>query len=204
MIFRRAVCSLCAICALLLLGACAALAPRDSGPRSAPFDMLGRVLVGYDGRAFSSNVRWQHGAEQDEVWMMTPTGQTLAHLREDSTGATITGTDQTKYHGSHVESLTKQALGWEFPLARLQHWVRGNPAPNVASEIAERDNAGRVTRMTQEGWRIGYEYTSAPEYDGLPRRVEVTNDAQNIRLVIDSWRRESQANGSSQGFSVTK
>ena len=28
-----------------------------------------------------------------------------------------------------VEALTKQALGWEFPLARLQHWLRAAPAP---------------------------------------------------------------------------
>ena len=207
MIFRRAVCSLCAIYVVCLLGACALLAPRDAGPRAAPFDVLGRVLVSYDGRSFSSNVRWQHGADQDEVWMMTPTGQTLAHLREDTAGATITGADQTKYYGSHVEALTKQALGWEFPLARLQHWVRAAPAPNVAADITERDSSGRIMRMTQEGWRIGYEYSGAPEYRGLPRRVEVTSAAQNIRMVIDSWRREPQAgesNEGSQGYAVTK
>jgi outer membrane lipoprotein LolB len=166
--------------------------------------LLGRVLVSYDGRSFTSNVRWQHGGEQDEVWMMTPTGQTLAHLREDAKGATITGADQTKYHGAYVESLTKQGLGWAFPLARLQHWVRGAPVPNVAADIAERDSTGRIVRMTQDGWRIGYEYTSAPEYDGLPRRVELTGEAQTIRLVIDSWRRESQANDSGPDISITR
>lgn len=189
---------------LSLLGACAVFSPQETAPRSAPFDVLGRVLVSYDGKAFSSNVRWWHGVEHDEVWMMTPTGQTLAHVREDGTGATITATDQTKYHGARVESLTRQALGWEFPLARLQHWMRGTPAPNLAVDIAERDNSGRITRMTQDGWRIGYEYTAAPEYDGLPRRVEVTGAAQTIRLVIDSWRRESEANENSQGTPLTK
>jgi outer membrane lipoprotein LolB len=204
MIFARAVLSLCAIGVLSLLGACASLAPQEVVPRAAPFDVLGRALVGYDGKSLSASVRWQHGVDYDELWLMTPTGQTLAHLREDGSGATITGTDQTKYHGTRVESLTQQALGWEFPLARLQHWVRGAPSPNSVADIAERDGNGRITRMTQDGWRIGYEYTAAPEYDGLPRRVDVTRTAQNIRLVIDSWRRDSQANESSPSISITR
>ena len=177
---------------LSVLGGCAVLAPRDAGPRAEPFDVLGRVLVSYDGRSFSSHVRWQHAAQFDELWLMTPTGQTLAHLREEGMGAVLTGTDQTKYYGASVEALTQQALGWEFPLARLQHWLRGMPAPNIAADIAERDGAGRITRMTQEGWRISCEYYSAAEQDGLPRRVEITGATQNIRLVIDSWRREAQ------------
>ena len=202
MILCRAIFSLLVIS---LLGACAALAPgQDAATRSTPFDMLGRVLVSYDGRAFSSSVRWWHGEQYDELWLMTPAGQTLAHLREDSMGATITSTDQTAYHGSSAEALTRQALGWEFPLARLQHWVRGMPAPNSVADIAERDSAGRITRMAQEGWRIRCEYSAAPEYEDLPRRIEVTGAAQSIRLVIDRWRRESQSNESSQGISITQ
>lgn len=201
MIVFRAIFSLWA---LSLLGACAVLAPQDAGPRSEPFDVLGRALVGYDGRSFSSNVRWWHGADYDEIWLMTPTGQTLAHIREDATGATITSTDQTQYRGARVESLTRQALGWEFPLARMQHWLRGMAAPNIAAAIAERDGAGRITRMTQDGWRISCEYYTAAEHEGLPRRVEVTAAAQNIRIVIDSWRRESQANDRGPGTSITQ
>ena len=204
MSFGRAIYSLCAICALTLLGACAALAPPDAGPRAEPFDVLGRVLVSYDGRSFSSSVRWQHGADFDELWLMTPTGQALAHLREDGAGATITSTDQTKYHGSRAESLTQQALGWQFPLARLQHWVRGAPAPHITADITARDSSGRITRMTQDGWRISFDFTSAAEYQGLPRRVEVTSAAQDIRLVIDSWRREAQTNDIDPGIFITR
>ena len=59
-------------------------------------------------------------------------------------------------------------------------------------------------RMTQDGWRMAYEYSAAPEYEGQPRRVEATSAAQNIRLVIDSWRREPQANDSSPGIFITR
>ncbi len=205
MIFRRAVVSLCAIATLCLLGACAVLAPPpDAASRAAAFDMLGRVLVGYDGKSFSSGVRWQHGAQSDELWLMTPTGQTLAYLFEDRNGAAITGTDQVKYHGASAEALAKQALGWEFPLARLQHWLRGNPVPNMAIDVVERDAGGRITRMTQDGWRIACEYYAATEQDGLPRRVDVTKSLQSIRVVIDRWRSEAAASDDSPGISITR
>ena len=200
MSFWRAIYSLGAVCVVSLLGACAALPPQEAGSRAEPFDVLGRVLVSYDGKSFSSNIRWQHAAESDELWLMTPTGQTLAHLREDRNGATITATDQTQYHGSSIESLTKRGLGWELPLARLQHWLRGTPAPTVFADIVERDSAGRVIRMAQDGWRLGYEYSSDPDYEGRPRRVEVTSDAQTIRLVIDSWRRAQADEGRADVF----
>ena len=204
MIFYRAVCALCAMGALSFLGGCALLAPPDTGPRAEPFDVLGRVLVNYDGRAFSSSVRWQHGAQSDELWLMTPTGQALAHVREDHRGATITSTDQTQYHGASADALLRQAMGWEFPLARLQHWLRGQPAPIVAADILERDSNGRITRMTQDGWRIGCEYYAVTEQDGLPRRIDISNAAQTIRVVIDSWRRESQADDSAPAIFITR
>lgn len=187
----------------LLSGGCAMLEPREVVPRAEAFDVLGRVLVSYDGRAFTSNVRWQHATDHDELWLLTPTGQALAQLREDATGAILTAADQTRYNGAHVEGLTKQALGWEFPLARLQHWLRGAPAPHLPSEVLERDGSGRILRMMQDGWRVAYEYSAAPEYGALPRRVEVTGAAQNIRLVIDSWRREPDA-GSAPGVFITR
>ena len=203
MSFWRAICSLGAAGVVSLLGACAALQPQAPGSRAEPFDVLGRVLVSYEGKSFSSSVRWQHAAESDELWLMTPTGQTLVQLREDRNGATITATDQTKYQGSSVESLTKRGLGWEFPLAHLQHWLRGMPAPTIFTDIVERDSAGRVVRMSQDGWRVAYEYSPEPDYEGRPRRVEVTSDAQTIRLVIDSWRR-AQADGGRADVFITR
>ena len=187
---RRAV--LAAAAGLLALGGCASVQPvPEKAGRAAPFDVLGRVLVHYDGRAFSANVRWLHGADADELFLMTPTGQVLAQLREDAEGAVFTSADKREYRGARAESLTKQALGWELPLARMQHWVRGVPVPNYPAVIDERDAAGKIRHLTQDGWQITYEYYAAAENDGLPLRMEVVGEKQTIRLVIDTWRKET-------------
>jgi len=177
-----------------LLAACAALTQAPEVPRAAArFDLIGRVAVSHDGRAFSSGVRWRHTAEQDEIWLLTPTGQTLAHIVGDAAGATLTGADQGQYRAGTVENLTRQALGWELPLARLGYWVRGQVASGSAPVAVERDERTRLTRLTQDGWRIAFTNYPPHEHGGLPRRLDLASDAQEIRLVIDGWRRGEDA-----------
>lgn len=176
---------------VLSASGCASLPPQPALPRAAPFEVLGRVLVNVDGRAFTAHVRWLHAADGDEIWLMTPTGQTLAHVIENAEGAVIIGADQTQYRASRVEALTQRALGWELPISRLQYWVRGMPAvaPAATAEIGERDAEGRIRQLAQDGWRVSYEHYPPALQDGLPRRVEVAGATQTLRLVIDIWRR---------------
>ena len=178
-----------ALAAAVALAACAVLpSPDRPVQRAAPFDLIGRVAVTDDGRVFSSGIRWLHEAELDEIWLLTPTGQALAHIQAGASGATLTGADRNQYHASDVESLTRRALGWELPLARLTWWVRGEIVPGGAIGEAVRDQQGRLARLTQDGWNITYAHRAANEAGPLPQRLDLARDGQQIRLVIDSWR----------------
>ena len=177
-----------AVSALALAG-CAALAPSDKpAQRAAAFDLVGRVAVTFDGRNFSSGLRWQHAVDRDEVWLMTPTGQALAHIQADDEGATLTGTDRQTYRAADVEALTRQALGWELPVTRLAWWVRGEPVPGSEVGEAVRDQQGRLARFTQDGWSITLAHPGAEDRAGRPQRAELVRGGHQIRLVIDSWR----------------
>lgn len=185
----------CAALLVLMLSACAVLAPDRQAdfPPAEPFDLLGRVLVSYDGRAFTSNLRWKHGGDSDEIWLMSPAGQTLAHIVYAADGAILTAADQKQYSAGSVESLTRSALGWELPLARLQFWVRGQPVPGSVPIMFERDATQRPATLEQDGWRITYINNPPDRHTGLPRRLDLTRGSQAIRLVIDDWRSETPA-----------
>ena len=169
-----------------LLGACAVapLAPRDQ--RS--FDLLGRILVTYSGGAVTANVRWEHGPRRDEIWLMTPTGQTLAHVLDTPAGATLTRADQQRYEAANVETLTRRALGWALPLAPLQYWVQGMPAPGAAPEGVRRGSEDRLLAFAQNGWRVALTYYESGEWAGKVRRVDLNDGTNEIRFVIDTWR----------------
>ena len=181
--------ALAAIVVCVALTACAALKPSDRpAERAAAFDLVGRVAVAFDGRHFSSGLRWQHAPDRDEVWLNTPTGQAVAHILADEEGATLTGADRRAYRAADVEALTRQALGWELPLTRLAWWVRGEAIPGSPPQEPVRDQQGRLVRFVQDGWSITLAHADAEEPGGRPRRVELARGGHQIRLVIDDWR----------------
>jgi outer membrane lipoprotein LolB len=180
------------VAAALAVAACAAVSPPIP-QYPAPFDLTGRMLVNHDGRAFSSGVRWRHAPGRDEIWLLTPVGQALAHIVSDVEGATFTGADRRQFQAASVEDLTRQALGWELPVTRLQYWARGEIAPGSAPELVERDAAQRLVRLGQDGWRIAYANYPENEHGGLPRRLELIRGTHEIRFVIDGWRAASGA-----------
>jgi outer membrane lipoprotein LolB len=184
----RLVRALAAAVPVLLFAACAAVAPGSLPPPAASFDVVGRVLVSGEGRAFSSNLRWRHDAGSDELWLMSPVGQTLAHIAADATGATLTTPDQQEYRAFTAESLTRRALGWPLPLGSLRYWIQAVADPRGDAAAVTRDAAGRLSLLVQDGWSISYDYPEPPAPAALPRRLDLTRDGQRIRLVIDAWR----------------
>ena len=181
-------------CAALLVAAvlagCALEPSRPALPRAPAFDLVGRVAVTHDGRPFSSGMRWQHDAERDEIWLLTPLGQALAHIIDDAEGAVFTGSDRRQYRARDVEALTRRSLGWELPVARLAWWVRGDIAADAVIAEVERDPLGRLLRLQQDGWDITYVYRSQDSADRLPQRLDLKSESQSIRLVIDTWRQD--------------
>jgi outer membrane lipoprotein LolB len=184
----------CAVlAAATVLGGCALLTPSPPPPPAPAFDLVGRVAVTHEGRAFTSGMRWRHTVDRDEIWLLTPAGQALAHIVGDAGGAVFTGADRKEYRAADIASLIQRALGWEMPVAHLAWWVQGQPAPGAEIHAVERDAHGRLALLAQEGWRIAYAYESREVPDSRARRLELTGAAHEIRLVIDGWRSASES-----------
>jgi len=172
----------CAVAALgMLLAACAGL---PSTPVETPpaFSLQGRVLIKARETAFSSGLRWEASAGEDELWLNAPLGQTLGHLKRDGGGAALTTADQTVYRAGSIESLTRRAFGWEMPVDGLRWWVLGRAAPAPAATETVRDARDRLTALMQDGWRVKLEYDG----DAMrPLRLQATKPDAEIRLAID-------------------
>ena len=173
----------CVVLCAALLSACAGVAPQATRDMPA-FELAGRIVVRHQDRGFSSSLRWKQAAGSDDIWLTAPLGQTIAHLEADASGATLTGADQRQYRAGSIESLTRSAFGWPFPVAGLRYWVLGQPAAAMTLAGAERDDAGRLTRFRQDDWQVRLNYASAA--GTLPSRLEVVGSDAEIRFVIDS------------------
>lgn len=168
------------------LAGCAAVAIQPRDPRA--FDLLGRVSVTHSGGVVTANVRWEHAADRDEIWLMTPTGQTMAHIVDSASGVVLTRADREQHRATNVETLTRQVLGWPLPLSQLQYWIRGLAVPGAAPAELEHDDRKRLSAFTQNNWRVALTYHDEGDYAGKVRRVDLIDGPNQIRFIVDTWR----------------
>ena len=184
------------VLASLLLTACASVPPPTATPSAAlpkavethlptvlqSFSMQGRVSVQYDEQSLSGQINWKALPEQDEVLLSSPLGQGLARIYRNSFGVILSRPGEPDIEAENVETLTRKALGFRLPLSGLRYWIQANPDPAGLSELSV-SRAGVVERITQDGWKIDYlQYN-----ESRPRKIHVTREGLEIRLVIDSW-----------------
>jgi outer membrane lipoprotein LolB len=172
----------------LLAGCATSRAPRDlpaSNASITDFSLAGRVAVKVETRGYSASMRWRHAGPADSLRLLSPVGTTIAQLEADAGGAILTTADKKVYRSGKVQDLTREVLGWDLPLEGLQHWVLGRTDPALPAEGEERDARGRLSRFSQNGWRVSYlAYTD----DGvLPARMKLLHERLSLSLVIDRW-----------------
>lgn len=179
---------------LALLAGCAGLPPTAPilAPAGLPgkaltvFNMNGRIGARYDGKGFYGNVRWRHDAAGDEVWLLSPLGQTVAQLTRGAGGVDLLTSDQRRFHAADAETLTEDVLGWRLPLQGLAYWVQGRPAPGDGAEAREAAADGGV-RLRQAGWTIELDKFSVVDGASLPGVVSLRRDGLEVKLAVERW-----------------
>ncbi len=81
-----------------------------------------------------------------------------------------------------VESLTQKVLGFRLPLSGLRYWIQAKTDPSSPGEVRTNSD-GAVEQITQDGWKIDYLQYS----ENRPRKIHVTRQGLEIRLVVDAW-----------------
>ena len=177
---------------VLTLGGCASVpsAPptQPGGALSVNWTLQGRIGIQAGEQNLSGNIRWQHRADSDELLLTSPLGQGVARLERNAEGVTLELPNQPPRHASDTETLTRETLGYALPVSDLAWWVQALPAPDRAFD-ATHDAAGRLAQLRQDGWVIDYQQYAA-DAPARPKKLVVTREGLEIRLVADSWQAE--------------
>jgi outer membrane lipoprotein LolB len=149
------------------------------------FSLNGKVAVKLDDRGYTASLRWRHSATRDSLRLLSPVGSVVGEIEADGNGATLTTADRKVYRSNDAQSLTREVLGWDLPLAGLRYWVTGRADPDAPVQALERDDRQRLKNLTQNDWRITY-----LEYFGdsaMPARLSLAYDRLNLRLIVQQW-----------------
>ena len=150
------------------------------------FSMQGRIGVQTEGKGFSGSSHWQHDGQNDNIALFSPLGGQVATIIASNDGVQLVTSDGKIFRAADVETLTQQNLGWSLPMRGLPDWILGRPTASPV-QLQQWDEAGRLTRLQQDGWDIEYaQYADTGGYQ-LPGKVTLLSLKLNLKLIIEHW-----------------
>lgn len=182
-----------AFCAtvLLTLAACQSAAPpagenpswiqlRNELQGLDNWQLQGRVNVRYYDESQTPRIQWQQNQGQYHIrlWGTFNAGNTEI---EGQPGLVTLEQDGEVLTASSPEDLILQQLGYELPVSHLEYWIRGIPAPVSEAQLGFNE-LNQLASLEQDGWSVIYSDMRQYEQLSLPRRVDVSRDAGDVRL----------------------
>lgn len=160
--------------ACVTLGEPQALPDRPATDAIKAFSLEGRLSVKQGEKSYQAGIQWQHGPDRDRLFLTGPLGQGLAELERTAEGAKLLTSDQKTVTAADADSLAREVLGFDLPLAHLPDWVLGRGQP-VA------------------GWRVDILRRESDAPNALPQLLELQQDDLTVRIKIDQWQLNSDS-----------
>ena len=135
-----------AVCAIVLLGACATRGPAAATPDESLW--VGRFSLTVHSeppQSWTAGFELSGSASAGELQLSSPLGSQLASVRWSAEGAELQQGERTTRHRS-LDSLTAElGEGTALPVAALFDWLRGRQAPVSGWEAdLSRQPEGRI------------------------------------------------------------
>lgn len=178
-----------AIC--LLLAGCQSMAPPAGENPSwvrqraqllnlQEWQLRGRVNVRYYDESHTPRIQWQQNQEQYHIrlWGTFNAGNTEIEGRP---GRVTLEQDGEVLSAESPEDLILDQLGYELPVSHLEYWIKGVPAPAGEAQLAFNE-LNQLTSLQQDGWSVSYSDMRQYQQLSLPRRVDVSREAGDVRL----------------------
>ncbi len=184
-------------CAALVLALLAGCATRPLAPPTGEVPDPGALQhwrvqgkLGY--RAPRDNgsawISWRQDGADWELRLHGPFGAGATRIHGDGEQAVLERAGEQPLKATSAAALSTRLFGWTFPVAEMRAWIRGLPAPDTPVDAIQRNDAGRVTTLTQSGWQLSFDDYGRHGYRQLPGKIRGRRDALSFTLVINDWR----------------
>ena len=150
--------------------------------------LQGRIALKSGEQNLSGQLQWLRQSGHDELLLASPLGQGVARIMRDTDGVVLEIPNEPPRRAPDAESLTHDVLGYPLPLSGLAYWIQARPDPGRPYKQTS-DATGRLSQLKQDGWVIDY-LQYLPDQPARPRKLVVSREDIEIRLVVDTWRAE--------------
>ena len=148
---------------------------------------FGRIALRAEDEAWNITMHWRQQGERYRIRFSGPLGQGAMELSGDGSRVTLRTAANEVRTAPDPETLLFDTVGWRVPLRGLKYWIRGVSADPSAVSSLDLDPAGRLQRLSQDGWRVQYLRYAAVEDLELPTKVSLENSKVSARIVVKRW-----------------
>lgn len=186
---------------IIAFAGCATTPPVDIPQRLASWDShrvklsrlttwqaSGRISVRMEKQAWSATLQWHQQRQEYFLRLIAPLGQGTYEITGNDDAVFLRTAKNEVLRANDPENLMEGAFGWSVPLTGLIYWIRGMPQPGIKTDVFLLDEQGRLTDLSQSGWRVIYSsYNNTGGVD-LPGKISLQNDKLKVRLIIKHWK----------------
>src|SRR5699024_3682688 len=133
----------------------------------------------------SATVRWQQQDHKGHLRFSGPMCLGSAELDWEPCAAELTSSKGT-INAPSAEILAYELTGLLLPADALLYWLRGLPWPQGPAQLTK-DDAGRLTQLTQLDWQISFDRWQQVQGYWLPHRLKAKHNEDSFTLVIQQW-----------------
>ena len=120
----------------------------------------------------------------DVLEIRNPVGGSIAKITIKP-GEAILERDGQLTTAIDADTLIQNTLGLPLPARGLSDWLRGQIRPGSNASV-ERNAKGQVSKITQDGWTLNYNWNNAQHLEKLTMNRSSNIGSIDIRLVFDT------------------
>ena len=120
----------------------------------------------------------------DVLEIRNPVGGSIAKITIKP-GEAILERDGQLTTAIDADTLIQNTLGLPLPARGLSDWLRGKTRPGGNASV-ERNTKGQVSKITQDGWTLNYNWNNAQRLEKLMMTRSSNIGSIDIRLVFDN------------------
>lgn len=180
-----------------LLAGCAGEPIRSTLPTPEPtidlhtienWSVAGRVAIQHGSEGWSARMQWHKSGAHYQIRLIAPLGRGTYQLAGDRAKVELIVPDGSRYYAANAQALMDAHLGWSIPIEGAEYWLRGLVAPGSTPSYINRDAAGRLLDMEQQGWRVSISRRMQVSNLELPAKLFMHIEDLKVRIAISSWK----------------
>lgn len=149
------------------------------------WEMDGRITVDTGERAFQGRFQWHQFEDVIELSIRGPFGANILQMTGSSEQLVVHAQGET-WQLLDPEPELSALLGWWLPVKSLRTWLLGYSDPSFSAR--EEFGAGPALRtLEQRLWRLTYDSYQLFEDIMVPRRIDLSHNNLELRVIVDKW-----------------